>query len=238
MGFNPQMQAGRLMAQKFGNAGSAMTGMPQGVGNVMSETGSQIPGYNTGAIQKFTPEQMQLFQNLFSQVSPTSRLAGLAAGDQSQMAQMEYPALNQFNQLQGGLASRFSGMGARRSSAFQNQASAAASDLAQQLQSQRYGIQRQALQDLMGISRDLLSQSPYEAFYTPKRRQPWQEMLASLGGGLGTGLGAAGAASAMGGLGTGLGAAGATGATGGMALPVMGGLALLSLLASQYGGND
>ena len=185
MGFNPQMQAGRMMAQKFGNAGSAMTGMPQGVGNVMGQTGSQIPGYSTGAIQKFTPEQMQLFQNLFSQVSPTSRLAGLAAGDQSQMAQMEYPALSQFNQLQGGLASRFSGMGARRSSAFQNQASAAASDLAQQLQSQRYGIQRQALQDLMGISRDLLSQSPYESFITPERRPWWQEMLMGLGGGVG-----------------------------------------------------
>jgi len=105
--------------------------------------GNKIPsGYKLGQIQQFTPEQQQLFQRLFSQVSPDSFLSRLASGDQSQFEALERPALKQFGELQGNLASRFSGMGsgARRSSGFQNTASTAAQDFAEKLQSQRLGL--------------------------------------------------------------------------------------------------
>jgi hypothetical protein len=150
--------------------------------------GNKIPsGYKRGQLQQFTPEQMQLFQSLFSHVGPDSNLSRLAGGDQSMFEEIEAPAMKQFAGLQGGLASRFSGMGmgGRRSSGFQNTATGAASDFAQQLQSQRQGLQRQALQDLKGFSSELLGQRPYEQFLTQKKPSFWESILGALGGGLG-----------------------------------------------------
>jgi len=157
-------------------------------------TGNKVPkGYQTGQIQQFTPEQMQLFQQMFGQVGPESFLGKLAGGDQSQFAEIEAPALQQFAGMQGNLASRFSGMGmgARRSSGFQNTMNQATSDFAQQLQSQRMGLQRQALQDLMGMSNQLLGQRPYEQFLTEKQTPFWQQLAIGLGGGAAQGFGGA-----------------------------------------------
>ena len=181
------MSFGSMMG-KFPNQGlQAKT--PAGFGQFSNVTGGQIPGYTTGITQKFTPEQMQLFKNMFSMVQPNSFLGGLASGDQSQFGALEYPALSQFNKLAGGLGSRFSSMGARRSSGFQNTLGAAASDLAQQLQSQRLGIQRQAIQDLASLSNQLLAAQPYEQFFMPQQKTFWQELLSALGGGAGQALG-------------------------------------------------
>jgi hypothetical protein len=148
-----------------------------------------------GRMQQFTPEQMQLFQQLFGHLGPDSFLSKLAGGDESTFAEMEAPALRQFSGLQGNLASRFSGMGAgaRRSSGFQNTANQASSDFAQGLQSQRLGLQRQAIGDLLGFSNQLLGQRPYETFATEKK----PSFLESLMGGLGSGAGQAGGAAAI-----------------------------------------
>ena len=151
------------------NFGSRMTGQKD-----------VIPkGYKKGQIQQFTPDQMQLFEQLFSHAGPGSYLSRLAGGDQSQFEEIEAPALQQFQGIQGQLASRFSGMGsgARRSSGFQNTMRGAGSDFAQQLQSQRQGLQRQALQDLMGISESLLGQRPYENSLIKKQMPFWQQLL-------------------------------------------------------------
>jgi len=153
-----------------------------------SMSGNKIPkGYEAGRMQQFTPEQMQLFQSMFSHVGGDSFLSKLAGGDESTFAQMEAPALKQFSGLQGNLASRFSGMGmgARRSSGFQNTSNQASSDFAQSLQSRRQDLQRQAIGDLMGFGNSLLSQKPYENFLSEKK----PSFLESLMGGLGQGLG-------------------------------------------------
>ena len=145
---------------------------------------SRIPqGYKEGSIQQFTPEQMQLFQQMFSHVSPDSYTAKLAGGDQGLFNEMEAPAMRQFNELQGGLASRFSGMGsgARRSSGFQNAATSAQSNFAQDLQGRRQELQRKAIQDLMGMSGDLLGQRPQEKFLV--KQQPKQSFLQKFMGG-------------------------------------------------------
>jgi hypothetical protein len=134
--------------------------------------GSKIPkGYKEGRLQQFTPEQMQLFQQMFGHVGEGSYLSRLASGDQSLFEEMEKPALRQFSELQGGIASRFSqgggGRGAlssRNSSGFQNTMNSATSDFAQNLQSKRQGLQQQAIKDLMGISGDLLGQRPHENY--------------------------------------------------------------------------
>jgi len=153
-------------------------------------TGDQIPkGYKTGQLQQFTPEQMQLFQQLFAQVSPQSFTSRIAGGDQSAFDQMEAPALRQFSALQGNIASRFSGMGsgARKSSGFQNTMNQASSDFAQDLQGRRLDYQRQALMDLMGLSSELLGQRPYERGLYKK-----DQNSSGLGGLIGAGLGGIG----------------------------------------------
>lgn len=142
-------------------------------------------GYKQGQMQQFTPEQMQLFQQQFGQVSPESFTSRLAGGDQSVFDQMEAPAMRQFQELQGGLASRFSGagMGARRGSGFKNASNQATSDFAQQLQSNRLALQQQAIRDLSGMSNNLLGQRPYENFaIAPKEKKPkwWQNLIAGV----------------------------------------------------------
>lgn len=148
-------------------------------------TGDVIPkGYKGGQIQQFTPDQMRLFSQLFSNVGPESYLSRLAGGDESLFEEMEAPALRQFGQLQGNIASRFSGMGmgARKSSGFQNTMGQAASDFAQDLASRRQGLQRQAIIDLMGLSESLLGQRPYERFLTQKPENKTAELIGKLGG--------------------------------------------------------
>jgi len=168
------------------NPGNRMTGMQKDI----------IPkGYQKGQMSQFTPEQMQLFQGLFGNVGQGSYLSRLAGGEEGIFNQLEAPAMRQFSELQGNLASRFSGMGsgARRSSGFQQASGQATSDFAQQLQSQRMGLQRQALMDLMGMSESLLGQRPYEKFLTEKQTPFWQKLaegtLGGLAGGFGTGFG-------------------------------------------------
>lgn len=162
-------------------------------------SGLKGTGYKAAQMQNFSPEQMQLFQSMFGQVGPESYLGKLAGGDQSQFSQLEEPALRQFSQLQGGIASRFAGGGGQEramsglnSSGFKNTMNAASQDFAGQLQSQRMGIQRNALQDLMNMSNQLLGQRPYENFLIPKKKPWWQELLGSLAGGAGMAAGSLG----------------------------------------------
>lgn len=148
--------------------------------------GNKIPsGYKAGQLSQFTPEQAQLFQQMFSHVSPDSYLSRLAGGDQGLFNEMEAPALRQFNELQGNIASRFSGMGSgsRRSSGFQNTMTSASSNFAQDLASRRQALQQNAIRELMGLSGDLLGQRPYETFLTQKQHKPsWAETIGKLGG--------------------------------------------------------
>ena len=159
---------------------SSLSGF-QGMGAPGGSRGQRLAGNKVKNIQQFTPEQMQLFQRMFSQVSPESYTSRLAGGDESLFNEMEAPALRQFGELQGNIASRFSGqgsLGSRRSSGFQNSINSAASDFAQDLQSKRQGLMRQAIQDLHGMSRDLLHEKPYEQFIEEPKKSKWQSLLA------------------------------------------------------------
>ncbi len=152
--------------------------------------GNKIPsGYKAGQLSNFTPEQSQLFQQMFSQVSPDSYLSRLAGGDQGMFDEMEAPAMRQFNALQGNIASRFSGRGSgsRNSSGFQNTMTAASSNFAQDLASRRQALQQNAIKELMGLSGDLLGQRPYESFLKEK-----QEKNSGWGGLIGAGIGGVG----------------------------------------------
>jgi len=156
-----------------------MNSLAGGMGPTSSLKNKVPKGYQQGTIQNYTPQQMQLFESMFGNVGPNSYTSRLAQGDESLFNEMEAPAFRQFNELQGQNASRFSGMGmgARRGSGFQNQQNAATSNFAQDLQSRRQELQRNAIKDLMGMSSDLLEQRPSETFFTKKSRPWWQELL-------------------------------------------------------------
>ncbi len=142
--------------------------------------GDVIPkGYRKGQISQYTPEQQELYKRSFEQAGPESYLSRLAGGDEELFDEMEAPALRQFSGLQGGIASRFSGggggpgaMSSRRSSGHQNTQTAAASDFAQQLQSNRQNLQRQASLDLRGLTSELLGYKPQEQFLSKKDYKP------------------------------------------------------------------
>lgn len=138
--------------------------------------------YDVMTQPRFTPEQMQLFSQMLGMASPSSFTGRLAQGDEGLFSQLEAPAERQFSQALGGLGSRFSGMGtgARSSSGMALAGAGLGTDLAQSLQAQRLGLQRQAIGDLMGMGRELLGTSPYNSFLMPKARPWWQEAL--LGG--------------------------------------------------------
>lgn len=177
-----------LLNAKTGRGGRS-SGMGQSRNGGYNDT---IPeGYSAGRMQNFTPEMMELFSQLFGYLGPDSPLARMAKGDQSYFDEMEAPALRQAGQLQGNLASRFSGMGmgGRHSSGFQNTSSQAMNEFAQGLQSNRTNMMMQAIRDLMGSSNMLLNQRPYENFLEKEDQNEgggfWSGALPIAGGILG-----------------------------------------------------
>jgi len=156
-------------------------------------SGDKIPkGYELGQVSNYTRQQSKLHKNQFQHLGPDSFLSRLASGDQEMFNEIEAPAMKQFNALQGGTASRFSnmGMGARRSSGFQNTTNQASSDFAAQLQSNRLDLRNKALHDLMDMSNQLLNQRPYERdlFQKPQKQDKgalggWGPTLGAIGGG-------------------------------------------------------
>ena len=137
MSYGMTSSTGNLGSSSSGGLGSGSTLRP----GSFAQAGQKLAGgQKQGQMPNFTPEQMQLFQQLFSHVGPESFTSKIAGGDQGTFDQIEAPALSQFNALQGNIASRFSGMGgtgSRKSSGFQNTINSAASDFAQQLHKQR-----------------------------------------------------------------------------------------------------
>lgn len=177
----------------FGNAGSSNPTRSMRGAFQSGRRGDDIPkGYNRGQLQQFVPKQLQQFKKLFSLLGKDSDLFGLASGDEDAFADIEAPAMRQFNELQGGLASRFSGlgMGGRRSSGFQNTSNAAASNFAQDLAAQRQGITRNATRDLFDLSNVLMNQRPYQRFLDQKPEK--QQKSSGWGGLIGAGVGGVG----------------------------------------------
>lgn len=122
-------------------------------------------GYNEFSVNQYTPEAQDVYQQLHGDITnPDNYLRRLTQGDEEAFNEIEAPAFRQFNALQGGLASRFSGqgMGSRRSSGFQNESSAAASNFAQDLASRRGDLMRNAYRDLSEMSNMFLQNKPYE----------------------------------------------------------------------------
>jgi hypothetical protein len=178
---------------------SSQGGMSQGAPATSSQNNnyykSKVPkGYSEAKTQKFTPEAIEMLQGLYGHLGPDSWINKMASGDQSAFDEMEAPAMKQFGDLMGGMASKFSGMGmgARKSSGFSNSGTAAASDFAQNLASKRQEMRSNALKDLMGMSHNLMNEQPYETSLVEKQKKEtpwWQTGLTALAGAAGTAIG-------------------------------------------------
>lgn len=150
---------------------------------------ANISGYKTINTPNFTPEQMNLFSKLLGGAQGgigggLDYLSKLASGDQSGFAEAEAPAYSAFQKSLGQLGSRFGDIGAIGSSGFQNATSGAAQSLAENLGAQRMGIRHNAIQELLGLSNNLLSQKPYNTSFIPEDEGfDWASLLGQLGGG-------------------------------------------------------
>lgn len=162
---------------------------------------SKMKGTGYNAITTPTdPRTSQLWEQIRGAISPglkgggdfLSMLAG--GGNEDMWRQLEAPAMRQFSELQGNVASRFSGMGtgARRSSGFQNAMGGASADLAERLQSNRMGLQQNAIKDLFSMGQNLLGTSLSQTGFTPQQKPWWQELLMGAGPGLAQGAGQGG----------------------------------------------
>ncbi len=145
-----------------------------------------IPGYKVSQLSTKDPMQMDLQRLLHQGAAPglkggLDRLSGIAGGDESYLQALEAPAYRDFQRNVGSLSSRFSGLGtgARDSSGFQAAVSGAGAEMAENLQSQRLSLQQQAMQQLLGLSSDLLGQNNFENVLTPKKKKKsfWDNVI-------------------------------------------------------------
>lgn len=156
-------------------------------------------GFSLGQLNQFTPSQMRLFKQLFSNTSKNSYLGKMASGDESFYDEMEQPAWRALQEAQGQLGSRYSqlapgALSAQGGSGFQNEGNQLSSDFAMNLASKRRDLQRQAISDLMGLGNNLLSQRPVDRFLVENSPKPEKKALGGWGGSLGGVVGGIGGA--------------------------------------------
>lgn len=169
-----------------------------------SMSNSRNSGYNSFQLPTKNPQQMMAMQQGLSSLMPHlgnsfDRLGKLASGDDSAYSSLEAPAFRDLQAALGQTASRFSGMGtgARRSSGFNLAASDTARQLAENLQSQRLGLQGGFMNQLMSLYSNLLGQDTFENTLVPKQKPYWQEFATALAPSLGQAAGSFGGSAGL-----------------------------------------
>lgn len=143
-------------------------------GNASGQMKEKVPsGYKAGALQKFTPETMNLYNQLITHLGPDSQTSKLAMGDEETFNQIEAPAWRAFNRAQGAIGNRYSqlapgAMSASRGSGFANRMNLHSQDFAERLQANRQALSSQALRDLFSMSNTLFGNQPFERTLTEK----------------------------------------------------------------------
>lgn len=160
----------------------------------MSIPSAKIPsGFKQFSLPTMSQDQKgiyDLLRNQFMGHAPGiyDQLGGLAKGQSPFFESLEAPAMRQFQQqIAPGIANRYVGSGIKNSSGLNNSLASAGQGLAENLQSQRLGIQMNAISQLLGLG-DLLLQTPtMQSGLVQKKPSFWQQ----LSGGLGQGVGSA-----------------------------------------------
>ncbi len=132
---------------------------------------ANISGYNLKSTPQFTPGMMKIFEQLLGSLGGGGGLTGgvdylsqIAGGEEGAFAEAEAPAYSAFNKFAGQLGSRYSQLGARDSSSFQQALSGGAGQLAENLGAGRMGMRNKAIESLLALSQNLMGQKPYDTF--------------------------------------------------------------------------
>lgn len=141
-------------------------------------------GYNITQTPNFSPEMMKFFESMIGGLGPDigkalSRLTGIASGDEQYFADLERGAGQSFEKFLGQAGSKFSQVGAKGSSAFQNALSGGAADLASQLTQQKHQMTQDALGKLLGFSGQILGARPTETQLQEQSGFDWQSAAES-----------------------------------------------------------
>lgn len=145
-----------------------------------------IPGYDLFKLSNQTPEQKNLFQNLFQHLgmgagNSVDFLNKILSGDQDFFNQLEAPAYQNLEKGLAQTANRFSQFGAQGSSAFQNAQAGQSADLASQLAQQRNQLMMGASERLLNQSNQLLNMKPFENVLQKQDQVNWEELIGKLG---------------------------------------------------------
>ena len=129
--------------------------------------------YKQTQLPNMAPNQMELLNQLIGGIKPgvsggIQYLNKLASGDESLFQQLEAPAHRQFEENLGKIGNRYSHLGAQDSNYFENAVSGEGAKMAENLASQRMGLQNQAIKQLLGQSNQLLGAKPYEYGFEEK----------------------------------------------------------------------
>lgn len=157
-----------------------------------------IPGYNVHQLALKDPSQMDLYRILDQgsrqgTQAGLANLSGMAGGSDEYFQGLEAPARREFQRGIGDIASRFSGLGtgSQDTSGFQAAVTGSARELGENLQAKRLGLQQNAIQQLLGLSGDLLRTPLSESFIMPKKKKKsfWNTLIGAgapiVGGALG-----------------------------------------------------
>ena len=149
--------------------------------------GAKLPsGYSAYSLPTMGSDQKGIYDMLKGQFQGGAgdvyqKLFGMASGDEGTFDQLEKPALRQFNEvIAPGIASRYSGSGISNSSGMQNSIAGAGASLAEQLQSQRTGLMRQSMQDVLGLGNMLLG-TPTQQFGITQKESLLRDLMQLLG---------------------------------------------------------
>jgi hypothetical protein len=163
---------------------------------------SRVPGsqYKSVQLPRLSPEQKQLFSSVMGGATPgitggLGQLSQLAGGGSPEFwEQMEAPFWRDYEKALGATSARFGqlapgAMDARRSSAFQHALGGQAGELAENLRSQRLGLQQNAINQLLGLYGNLIGTQQFDSGFVPRKKSFWQELLGGFAPGFGQGLG-------------------------------------------------
>ena len=154
-------------------------------------------GYSPVSIPRYNPQQNKILQNLLGKLGmyggqSVDTLGQMAAGSNEYFTGRENQAMDFFNnRLLPQIKQQYANQGMLGSSAFGGTMAQAGADLSSGLYNQRQDLQRQAIQDLLGLTQSLSTTPTQEYGFLAKpekKKFDWGSLLGLLGTGIKTAM--------------------------------------------------
>lgn len=145
-----------------------------------------VPGYNVSQLGLLDPQQQQIFQSLAGSLGgglgPLLGMLQEQAMGRGQAFEPGEQAATKFfrEQVTPRIAEQQTAMGGARTSGMLNRLQEAGTGLAEQLAMNRQQLQQQAMQNLLGLSQNILGTKTQQQFFTPTRGTQLLHLLGQL----------------------------------------------------------